>query len=146
MGYSVKIPAKVIFAIMLLLDSVNQRLPSGPDVIPMGLLPAVGTEYSVNITAKAGCAIRTSSIAMLSTVEKIVFRLPPIADNFRQTLPKISLNYARPQMNTSAHIHYGQRNNLIMLAVLDVSSVPSRLFAVRDSRSCNVLYCITMWE
>src|SRR3989442_3000314 len=49
-------------------------------------------------------------------------------------------------MNTSAHIHYGQRNNLIMLAVLDVSSVPSRLFAVRDSRSCNVLYCITMWE
>ncbi len=33
--------------ILLPLISVNQRLPSGPAVMPYGVLPAVGMGYSV---------------------------------------------------------------------------------------------------
>src|SRR3989442_7646982 len=40
-------PAKTTRPILLLLDSVNQRLPSAPSVIPIGPLPGVGTADSV---------------------------------------------------------------------------------------------------
>ncbi len=33
--------------ILLTFSSVNQSLPSGPEVIPIGPLPLVGVEYSV---------------------------------------------------------------------------------------------------
>src|SRR5438132_12110782 len=36
-------PAKTTRPILLLLDSVNQRLPSAPSVIPSGPLPGVAT-------------------------------------------------------------------------------------------------------
>lgn len=47
MEYSVIEPDVVIFAILLALYSVNQRLPSGPAVIPYGMLEEVVTAYSV---------------------------------------------------------------------------------------------------
>jgi hypothetical protein len=42
-------PAGVIRPILLAAasNSVNQRLPSGPGVMPYGRLPEVGVEYSV---------------------------------------------------------------------------------------------------
>src|SRR5438309_11563728 len=40
-------PAKTTRPILLLLDSVNQRLPSAPTVIPIGPLPGVATANSV---------------------------------------------------------------------------------------------------
>src|SRR2546428_12924546 len=40
-------PAKTTRPILLLLDSVNQRLPSAPSVIPIGPLPGVATANSV---------------------------------------------------------------------------------------------------
>ena len=40
-------PAGVILPILLALDSVNQRLPSGPAAMPSGPLRSVGTEYWV---------------------------------------------------------------------------------------------------
>src|SRR2546425_4539109 len=39
-------PAKTTRPILLLLDSVNQRLPSAPSVIPIGPLPGVATANS----------------------------------------------------------------------------------------------------
>ena len=39
-------PAVVIVAIFPVADSVNQRLPSGPSVMELGLAPAVVTAYS----------------------------------------------------------------------------------------------------
>src|SRR5437773_12089035 len=39
-------PAKTTRPILLLLDSVNQRLPSGPTVIPIGPLPGVAAGSS----------------------------------------------------------------------------------------------------
>jgi len=47
-AYSVFVPPVVILPILLVPASVNQRLPSGPDVIPYGLLP-VGSGYSVMV-------------------------------------------------------------------------------------------------
>src|SRR5579864_4291676 len=40
-------PAGLIRPILLANCSVNQRLPSGPDVMPKGPLPDVGTENSM---------------------------------------------------------------------------------------------------
>src|SRR5438309_10146031 len=40
-------PAKTTRPILLLLDSVNQRLPSAPTVMPIGPLPGVATANSV---------------------------------------------------------------------------------------------------
>src|SRR5437899_10560653 len=40
-------PAKTTRPILLLLDSVNQRLPSAPTVMPIGPLPGVATATSV---------------------------------------------------------------------------------------------------
>jgi hypothetical protein len=37
--------------ILLAVNSVNHKLPSGPAVMPRGLLPAVGITYSVKIPA-----------------------------------------------------------------------------------------------
>src|SRR5438309_12108934 len=39
-------PAKTTRPILLLLDSVNQRLPSAPSVMPRGPLPGVGSANS----------------------------------------------------------------------------------------------------
>src|SRR5438105_14513893 len=47
MVYSVITPEVVTLATLLVPLSVNQMLPSGPVVMPMGLLPAVGIVYSV---------------------------------------------------------------------------------------------------
>src|SRR5438132_10054401 len=47
MVYSVITPYAVTLATLLVPLSVNQMLPSGPAVMPMGLLPAVGIGYSV---------------------------------------------------------------------------------------------------
>ena len=41
------VPLVVIFPILLPNFSANQRLPSGADVMPRGLLPGVGVGYSV---------------------------------------------------------------------------------------------------
>ena len=38
-------------ALVILFDCVNQILPSGPDVIPMGILPTVGMGNSVTAPA-----------------------------------------------------------------------------------------------
>ena len=46
--YSVIVPLVVILPILLPLYSVNQRLPSGPAVMPSGELEPVGIVYSVN--------------------------------------------------------------------------------------------------
>src|SRR3989442_3626883 len=47
-GYSVKTPPVVTFAIMSPSNSVIQRLPSGPTVIPSGPLCTLGKGYSVS--------------------------------------------------------------------------------------------------
>src|SRR5208283_5103045 len=47
-GYKVITPAVVILPIFPPVGSVNHKLPSGPDVIPNGLLPEA-TAYSVII-------------------------------------------------------------------------------------------------
>lgn len=47
--YSVNAPHVVTLPILFVAFSVNQSLPSGPTVIPRGLLPAVGIGYSVNV-------------------------------------------------------------------------------------------------
>jgi hypothetical protein len=44
---SVTVPPVVILPILFPVHSVNQRFPSGPIVIPSGLLLTVGIEYSV---------------------------------------------------------------------------------------------------
>ena len=46
-GNSVIVPLGLIRPILSPLHSINQRLPSGPAVIKLGLLPAVGTGNSV---------------------------------------------------------------------------------------------------
>ena len=48
-GYSVMVPEGVILPILLAKYSVNQRLPSGPEVIPTESLFSVGRGYSVMI-------------------------------------------------------------------------------------------------
>src|SRR5439155_12495369 len=45
--YSVMTPPVVIRPILLAASSVNHRLPSGPEVMPCGMLATVGTGYSV---------------------------------------------------------------------------------------------------
>jgi hypothetical protein len=56
-GNSVINPVRVITPILLALSSGNQRLPSGPVVMPRGPEPAVGVAYSVMQTeAIADCA------------------------------------------------------------------------------------------
>jgi hypothetical protein len=57
MGNSVTAPPGVIRPTLLAPASVNQRLPSGPSVIPEGRLLAVGIGYSV--TAPAGVILPT---------------------------------------------------------------------------------------
>jgi hypothetical protein len=63
-------PVVVIRPILLPLFSVNQRLPSGPAVIPSGLLEAVGVENSLIVTAftDKGATITSPKIK----VDKIV--------------------------------------------------------------------------
>jgi hypothetical protein len=52
-GNSETKPEVVIFAILLLMDSVNHKLPSGPEVIPFGRLPiAIGNWANPGICAK----------------------------------------------------------------------------------------------
>ena len=47
-------PARLLTRPILLVDSsVNQMLPSGPDVMPVGSLPAVGIEYSATVPSVA---------------------------------------------------------------------------------------------
>jgi hypothetical protein len=53
MLYSVKAPAGVILPTALLVFSVNQRLPSGPAVIPAGPLLGVGMANSVTVPTGA---------------------------------------------------------------------------------------------
>ncbi len=60
MAYSVNVPAVVIFPMLWPENSVNHTAPSGPAVIPHGLLPAVGTEYSVTGCAAAAGAGSTA--------------------------------------------------------------------------------------
>ena len=52
-GKLVNAAAGVIVDILLPASSVNQRLPSGPQVIPAGMPPAVVTAYSVKDCAPA---------------------------------------------------------------------------------------------
>src|SRR5579884_2162440 len=49
MENSVNAPNGVIEPILLPLFSVNHILPSGPEQIPVGLLPVVGMVYSVKV-------------------------------------------------------------------------------------------------
>jgi hypothetical protein len=67
-GNSVMTPAGVIRPILLPLFSVNQRLPSGPAVIPARRLSGVGIGYSViDGAACADWAARPMSIAPTSS-------------------------------------------------------------------------------
>ena len=43
----------LIMAIRSAVPSVNQRFPSGPDVIPLGPAPAVGMGNSLRVTASS---------------------------------------------------------------------------------------------
>src|SRR5262245_49011180 len=62
--YSVIVPEVVIFAILLLVSSVNQRFPSDPATMSYGLLLPVGREYSVTVPVGAILAIL---LALFST-------------------------------------------------------------------------------
>src|SRR3954466_8247225 len=51
MGNSVTVPLGVMRPILLPMSSVNQRLPSGPEMIWKGRPDTVGTAYSVMVPA-----------------------------------------------------------------------------------------------